>query len=36
LFWTGSPLQVYLANTNVTKRPTKMLPLMNKLEFGGR
>jgi transposase-like protein len=27
---------MYLANTNVTKRPTKMLPLMNKLEFGGR
>jgi hypothetical protein len=27
---------VYLARTNVTKRPIKMLPLVNKLEFGGR
>jgi hypothetical protein len=28
--------RLYLANTNVTKRPTRMLPLVNKLEIGGR
>jgi predicted site-specific integrase-resolvase len=28
--------RVYLANTNVTKRPTRMLPLVNKLESGDR